>query len=246
MTPLRHIAHRPDPLPTGPWVMFQRWHDLLFAHWPLAADIVQKLLPAGMEVDTFDDAAWIGLVPFRMTSVRLRLTPPFAPMSDFPEMNVRTYVRCNGKQGVYFFSLDAANLLAVHIARAWFCLPYYSAAMSIAETNDVITYRTRRTHRNCAAAEFAGKYGPTGLPFLSEKHTLEQWLTERYYLFTSSRGKGLIVGAIHHKPWPLQHAFWEPEIETAIQAAGIARPNSEPHLLFARQLDVLIWRPKAI
>ncbi|MBE2238577.1 MAG: DUF2071 domain-containing protein, partial [Caldilineaceae bacterium] len=120
--------HRPWPRPASPWVMAQEWCNLLFAHWPLPAAAMQALLPPSLTLDTFEGQAWLGIVPFRMRGVRPRLTPPIPWLSAFPELNVRTYVRLRDqgieKRGVYFFSLDAANPVAVRIARRTFHLPY--------------------------------------------------------------------------------------------------------------------------
>src|SRR5579859_5771812 len=133
---LEQIAHRPWPLPAGRWVMAQNWHDLLFAHWPLPAAILRPHVPARLEIETFGGQAWLGVVPFRMSGVRLRGTPAVPWLSAFPELNVRTYVVADGKPGVWFFSLDAANPMAVAIARAWFHLPYFRACMSCTGTMD--------------------------------------------------------------------------------------------------------------
>ena len=128
---LTETAHRPWPLPTGPWIMSQSWHDLLFAHWPIDASHLRPLIPAALEIDKFQGEAWIGVVPFRMSGVRLRATPALPTLSAFPELNVRTYVTHGGKPGVWFFSLDAANAIAVSVARAWFHLPYFNARMTL-------------------------------------------------------------------------------------------------------------------
>src|SRR5437867_5100192 len=124
---LNQTSHRPWPLPSRPWVTTMRWHDLLFLHWPVRPEIIRPLIPNGLELDTFDGAAWIGVVPFRMTGVRLRWLPPLPGISAFPELNVRTYVRVRDRPGVYFFSLDAGSRTAVAMARAWFHLPYFHA-----------------------------------------------------------------------------------------------------------------------
>ena len=111
---LTEIAHRPWPIPPGPWIMAQSWHNLLFAHWPIDAArlrTLRPLIPAALEIDTFDGEAWIGVVPFRMSGVRLRGTPALPTLSAFPELNVRTYVKRDGKPGVWFFSLDAGFAL---------------------------------------------------------------------------------------------------------------------------------------
>src|SRR6266404_10006502 len=124
---LQEVAHRPWPMPAGPWAMAQSWHDLLFAHWQVDAAALRPLLPPQLQIDTFGGSAWLAVVPFRMTGVRLPGTPALPWLSAFPELNVRTYVTCDGEPGVWFFSLDAGNALAVAIARAWFHLPYFRA-----------------------------------------------------------------------------------------------------------------------
>src|SRR5882757_4330843 len=126
-------THRPYPLPSRPWVMTQRWHDLLFAHWAMDAESVRPLLPAPLRpfLDTFDGKAWVGVIPFWMSRVKVRGLPAVPGLSTFAEMNVRTYVTVNGKPGVYFFSLDAENLPAVYAARMGFSLAYFYAKMSV-------------------------------------------------------------------------------------------------------------------
>ena len=130
---LERTSHRPWPLPSGNWVMTQRWNDLLFAHWPMKAADIEPLLPEGLEADIFQGSAWLGVVPFWMDRVQFRGLPPIPGAQTFPELNLRTYVRDprTGVAGVYFLSLDAANLLAVMVARGIFHLPYYWAQMSI-------------------------------------------------------------------------------------------------------------------
>src|SRR5262249_15400018 len=123
------VAHRPWPLPGGPWVLTQTWNDLLFAHWRVAKDRLAALVPPALELDLFDGQAWIGIVPFQMTNVAPRGVPALPWVSEFAELNVRTYVRVRDAPGVYFFSLDAASAVAVKVARTLFHLPYYLAAM---------------------------------------------------------------------------------------------------------------------
>ncbi|RIK41377.1 MAG: hypothetical protein DCC57_18935, partial [Chloroflexi bacterium] len=165
-TILAETTHRPWPLPSQPWVMRQTWHDLLFAHWPIAVETLRALVPLPLEIDTFDGVGWVGVIPFRMSHVRLRYVPALPWLSAFPELNVRTYVRGpnpgDPKPGVYFFSLDAANPLAVAGARLGFRLPYYRAAMRLQETNGTIHYSSTRTHAGAPPAQFVARYGPTG------------------------------------------------------------------------------------
>jgi uncharacterized protein len=237
-------THRPWPLPAGPWVMAQSWHDLLFAHWPIPSAVMRALVPPQLELDTYDGTAWVGVVPFRMSGVRPRLCPPVLWLSAFPELNVRTYVRArdpaNPRPGVYFFSLEAANPMAVAIARGWFKLPYYNANMRLRTDEQGIHYRSQRTHRGAPAAEFRGSYRPTGAVYHAQPGTLQHWLTERYSLYTVSSGRAYI-GEIHHQPWPLQPAEAEIQVNSVATASRLELPNTAPLLHFARRLDVVIW-----
>src|SRR5690242_14221163 len=122
---LDSVTHRPWPLPAGSWVMAQTWHDLLFAHWPVETELLKAIVPDQLPLDIFDGHGWVGIIPFRMSRIHARNLPPIPGLSQFPELNLRTYVTLDGKPGVYFFSLDAASLSAVWTARAWFRLPYF-------------------------------------------------------------------------------------------------------------------------
>ncbi len=253
----RHTDHRPWPLPRQPWIMRQTWHDLLFAHWPIPAATMRAHIPAPLVLDTFEGMAWIAVVPFRMSGVTGRGLPAMPWLSAFPELNVRTYVTApvppDGdpsaldptvrKPGVYFFSLEAANWLAVAIARNLFRLPYFNADMRLTYRDnhvDHIDYTSHRTHRGAPPADFVGSYGPVGEPYLSKDGSLEHWLTERYCLYTTHGGK-LYRGDIHHLPWPLQPATADIHTNTMTEAAGITLPATAPLLHFARRLEVIVW-----
>jgi uncharacterized protein YqjF (DUF2071 family) len=242
---LRTTAHRPWPLPTGPWIMTQTWHNLLFAHWPIDAGLMRALVPPQLMLDTYDGQAWIGIVPFGMRGVRPRLAPSVPGLSAFPELNVRTYVRSakpeNPKPGVYFFGLEAANSIAVTLARRFFYLPYFNAHMRWFDDGRAIHYLSRRTHQHAPPATFLGCYAPTGPVYRSAPGSLDEWLTERYCLYTvDNRGRPRIV-EIHHLPWPLQPAMAVLEENTMAAAAGIPLPATPPILHFARRLVMVAW-----
>jgi hypothetical protein len=246
MNPIDYVDHRPWPLPASRWVMAQTWHDLLFAHWPVTIESLRRAIPRALEIDTFDGEAWLGVVPFRMSGVRLRGTPPLPWISAFPELNLRTYVKHGDKPGVWFFALEAGNPLAVAIARAWFHLPYFRARMNVARAHDDIEYKSQRTHRHAQPAELVARYGPTGPVYSSRRNTLEHWLTERYCLYAADDNDRLFRGEIHHRPWPLQPAQAEIESCTLPRAHGLTLPTTPPLLHFARRLDVIIWRPERV
>lgn len=236
-------GHRPWPMPSRPWVMFQSWRDLLFAHWPVPANQLRALVPHPLQIERFDGSAWVGQTPFRLAGLRARPLPPLPGLSDFPEMNLRTYVRVGDRPGVFFFSLDAGNRLAVLLARIGYRLPYFPARMSIEDDGDRIRYRS---DRRVGSASFAASYAPVGDPFTPARGTVEYFLTERYALYTVTNGGRVIVGEIHHAPWLLRRAEAEISANTVPAAAGITLPDSRPMLHFARGQDTIIWPPRRL
>ena len=243
---LNITAHRPWPLPSLPWVMIQHWHDLLFAHWALPAEQLRSLVPPELELDIFDAKAWLGIIPFWMSNVRLRGVPQIPTAGTFPELNVRTYVRApqtRDKPGVYFFSLDAGSFLAVIGARAGAGLPYFWSNMRIEGAADRFHYRSRRrSARN--PAEFAAEYRPVG-SIASSKSDLERFVTERYCLYTVRRKRVHRI-QIHHLPWPLQPADAAFAGNSMAQTLGIRLPEEKPLLHFAKFLEVYIFPPEEI
>jgi uncharacterized protein len=234
---LRNVAHRPWPLPSGAWVMRQDWHDLLFAHWPIAPDRMRRLVPAELTLDTFEGNCWVGVIPFHMSGIRGRGLPPVLGLSSFPELNVRTYVTVGAKPGVYFFSLDAASAPAVWAARRFYHLPYFRARMRADIRQNEVRYSSSRLGE---PAEFRARYRPTGRIEMNQQESIGRWLTERYCLYTVVDGQ-VFRGEIHHAPWPLQAAAAEIQENTMAAAAGISLPSHPPLLHFAKRLEVLIW-----
>lgn len=238
--------HRPWPRPSGSWIMRQTWADLLFAHWRVPADAVASRLPRGLQLDTFEGQAWLGVVPFRMAWVRPRFVPALPRLSFFPELNVRTYVTDGQKAGVWFFSLDARSAFAVKLARAWFHLPYFKARMQCRRRGDQVAYRSERTHRGAASARFEARYGPSGPVAPALPGTLDHWLTERYCLYAAGSDDVLLRGEIHHRPWPLRPAWAEFEVNEMASCHGFALPDEAPLLHFVDRIDVPVWRPQRL
>jgi uncharacterized protein YqjF (DUF2071 family) len=234
--------HRPYPPPDSSHVMHQTWHDLLFMHWRVPAESLRQHLPTALPLDTFDDSAWIGIVPFRMSDVRPRFLPALPWLSAFPELNVRTYVTLDGRPGVWFFSLDAGNPLAVWIARAWFKLPYFTADMHIVHTGQGrIRYTSRRTHPGASPAEFAADYGPVGDVFDAQPGSLEYFLTARYCLYATDRHGRVLRAEIDHPAWPLQSAEAEVRCNSLTDWLGIRLPDDRPLLHFSRRIEMVAW-----
>jgi uncharacterized protein len=240
---LRERDHRPWPLPRRPWLMGQTWRNLLFAHWPLDPDELTPLVPAPLELDTYDGHAWVGITPFVLTGFRLALTPPLPNFSTFPEVNVRTYVSVGGKPGIYFFSLDAASRFAVEGARRFYRLPYFLAEMEADVTDSRVTYRSTRVDERGTNARLRVRYRAKGPASTSQPGSLEHFLTERYCLYALDEQGNPLRADIHHSPWELRRADAEIS-ENSMAPPGLALPELEPLLHYSELQDVLIWRPQ--
>ncbi len=240
----------PTRRPPGRTAMWQRWADLLFLHWAVPPDRLRALLPPGLELDTLEGKAYVGLVPFTMTGVRPVWAPPWAPLSNFHETNVRTYVHREGRDpGVWFFSLDASNSIAVRIARALWRLPYHYARMSLIRESDgtaqgngypCVRYCTERLWPGPLPASCRVRYGPCGPAAPAAVGTLEHFLVERYILYAYARGR-LYSGRVHHRPYPLQPAACDSLEENLIAAAWINRPDEAPLAHYASEVCVRIF-----
>jgi uncharacterized protein len=221
-------------------LMEQQWHDLLFAHWRVDEAWLRQHVPGGLEIDTYQGQAWLGVVPFRMEGVRLRFAPAIPGTSQFPELNVRTYVKHDEIAGVWFFSLDAASRLAVIVARSWFHLPYFFARMRCADRDGWIEYASDRKEGDGTGAVLRGKYRGEGQTFHAARGTLEHFLTERYYLYSADAEGNLKRGEIHHPPWNLTLA--KAEISDNSMTKGLGPTLGAPDLLhFSRRQDVAVW-----
>lgn len=242
---LQETAHRPWPIPGGPWLMTQTWNDLLFAHWPVDRQVLRERVPTRFDLDLFDGHAWLGVVPFHMTNVSPRLVPALPWISAFPELNVRTYVTVDGKPGVFFFSLDAGNPIAVAAAKTLLNLPYFTAKMRVRLDDDgSVWYESRRT--SPASGEFTARY--RGLADRHEPHpgTLEYFLTERYCLYAVDRASRAYRLDIHHPLWTLERGDGEITLNTMAAVSEIRLPDVAPLLHFSKRQDAVCWAPERI
>ncbi len=220
--------------------MRQRWAGLGFFHWSVDAAVMASRLPTGLHVDTFDGQAWIGVVPFFMRRVRPVCLPPLPWLSWFHELNLRTYVfDGNGNPGVWFFSLDCDQPLAVEIARRSFNLPYEHAEMS-STTGEEIHYRSRRKNNSAPAAEF--HYPTAKSPAPAVEGSLEWFLVERYRLFSSDRKGNIFSGMVHHKPYLIETMEDAACSTISFALNGLPEPTRPPDsLLTAAPVDVTVF-----
>lgn len=221
--------------------MRQRWAGLLFLHWPVDPAIIQSRLPDGLFVDTFDGEAWLGVVPFFMEQVRPVMLPPIPRLSWFLELNVRTYVHdAAGNPGVWFFSLDCNQPIAVEIARHLFHLPYEHASMQSVWRGNEIDYRCRRKTQFARPAAYRYQTPASTAP--AEQGTLEWFLVERYRLFSSKKDGSVHSGRVHHPPYQIAPAVCHEWSAEPLRQNGFDRPkNAPPSMLVAAAVDVLIF-----
>jgi uncharacterized protein YqjF (DUF2071 family) len=205
----------------------QRWLFMTFLHWAYEPATVQALLPPDLEVDTHDGSAWVGLTPFLMGDFR----PPFLPalpfVSTFPETNLRTYVRGpDGKDGLWFLTLEASNLATVLGARIGYGVPYHWADMAC-ERGDRVRYRSRRRPARASAVGHDIAVVPGRALSEGELSAFDHFLTGRWRSYTRIFGR-LFSVPVAHEPWPL----WTAEVgdlhESLTEACGLQRPAAEP------------------
>lgn len=235
-TPDQRLAVRRDGVRSA--VMHQRWSELLFLHWRWDVSDLQKRLPEGLQVDTFDGDAWLGVVPFFMDRIRPRFLPAVPWVSWFRELNVRTYVHdAHGRPGVWFFSLDCDQPLAVRLAQSLFRLPYFDATMRAQRQHGKVAFECRRK-----AVEKTSRYEydlGNVLP-KPEPGSLEFWLVERYLLFANT-GAGLRLGRVSHEPYPMTEVALHQWDALPLLWDGFAPPNRAPdHVAGSRGVEVRV------
>ncbi|MBU3690026.1 MAG: hypothetical protein B7C54_02135 [Acidimicrobiales bacterium mtb01] len=226
--------------------MTQRWQNLAFLHWAYEPEQVARLLPEGVELDTFEGKAYVALVPFQMRDLQVTRLPKIPGTSDFPEINVRTYVRSRGRPAVWFFSLDTPKLLPTIGARVAFRLPYCFGPSSVTLAGEgdgaVLTSEVSRRWPDRTSTSLALRVGAP----LSEVGDFEHFLTDRWGLVAPRYGGGFNYGAVEHGAWPLHTGEVLHLDDSLLTAAGLPAPQGEPHVLFSPGVDVGIqWLQRA-
>ena len=224
--------------PAGSSVGHQRWSDLLFAHWEVAPADVQATLPSGLFCDTHEGRAYVGIVPFFMERIRPAFLPPLPWLSWFQELNVRTYVHDEqGRPGVWFYSLDCNQPIAVQVARRFFRLPYFHARMTARRKDGVIEYHCQRHGSRDAHYRWTAA-GNTKTATLG---SLEFFLLERYALFTSDGEGGIYMGRVHHEPYRYGATKVEVVDPEPASMAGFVLKGGPCSLLAAKPVDVEVY-----
>jgi uncharacterized protein YqjF (DUF2071 family) len=195
---LDQTEHRPYPLPKGPRVLRVRRPELPFMHYPVSDDWLRPLTPPVLELDTFDESMWLGVMPYRMRRAQHRFLPAISWLSSLPELNVCTYVTAEGQPAIWFSSLEASTPIAARLARATYALAYFGAKMSCRTFRNKVQYKSMRIHKGASSVRLAASYGPLSEP-LCRPGTLENVLTRHYCLYSADKKERILRSDIHHQ-----------------------------------------------
>jgi uncharacterized protein len=233
--------------PKGPVVMLQRWEHLLFLHWQYDIAAVQATLPPGLTVDPWNGAAWVGLVPLFMRDVRPRFVPPVSMLSDFYELNLRTYVYdATGRPGLYFYSLDCDQPIVVETARRVLHLRYEHATIEAAAGADGwVNFETQRAETVLRSHFRYRAFGPAAE---AAEDSLDFFLLERYRLFASdSNGERLNSVRVCHAPYRIHAAEVTHWGDAVLRLAGLTSPERTPdHVCAAESVEAEVFAPERV
>lgn len=187
--------HRPWPVPATSWSYYQEWNRVIFLHWEVDYEQLRQLVPADLEIDLIDGKPWVSLIAFTMENIRPKHLPSFSPISTFDEINIRTYVKSNGKAGVHFLSIEGGKKLSCTLAELMSELPYRYSHMSRSKNHFDSNNSIFKDH---FSVDFKLEND------VKEKSKLDRWLTERYALFQDG-SLGINKFEIHHLEWPIKN-----------------------------------------
>ena len=233
---LTHTAHRPWKYPKRVFSYYQEWNRALFFHWKVDAAALQNQLPENLTVNLFEGEAWVSLVAFTMEKIRPRLLPAVSFLSDFDEINLRTYVVKDGKPGVYFLNIEAGKKLSADVARILSGLPY---EFSMMRRNNKDFYESK-----CDKKDFHFKARYRIGKIVSEKSDLDLFLTERYCLYVDSKNK-LYRYETHHFPWEL-NKLWISELESNYRIGTIDLSRLPDKMHYSKGVQVVAWSRKKV
>jgi hypothetical protein len=224
-----------------PWVMSQKWLNVLFMSYPLPPDQIAHLIPEDMDLDTYEGNAYVSVLPLYMDDIHVRDLPPIPGMRQFPEINLRTYVTHKGTKGVLFISIDADNLIADFFAEHVFEMPYHQSEMTFQKQGDGYNMTSHRPAGGGTSVDFDATYEPYGTPQPTKEGSLEHFLVERYWLFVNDKNGVLHRGKIKHDPWMLQPVHALVTANGIPEAAGIDVSGVDPIMMYSPGTESHMW-----
>lgn len=234
------VSHVVCPAPVQHPVMKQQWRDLAYIHWAYEPAVVQALLPEGIDVDTFDGKAWVGLIPFSMRNISFPFIPPVPYFGSFPEVNVRTYVKRNGVPGVWFFSLDVNRLIPAVFARTTYFIPYCWGKASHKKVEVKLITSVARRWPSKSSSHIELSIGER----IESPSDLAHFLSARWGLYSKGFGGKLRYAPVDHEQWQLYEASIVGLDDHLVTAAGLPAPTGEAHVMFSPGVSVRIGKPR--
>lgn len=239
---------RPSPVCPAPVrraVMWQRWENLVYVHFEVDPEAVHAVIPRGLDVDTWEGRAYVGLIPFQMRGISLPRLPGIPYLGTFPEVNVRTYVTHGGVPGVWFCSLDINRLLPTLVARGAYSLPYCFGEVHHKRRGDTVTTTVRRrwpAMPSDATTALRVDVGET----IDSPTDLEHFLSARWGLYSATRRGTLRYAAVDHEQWPLQRATLRHLDDRLVSAAGFGSLTGEPLVMYSPGVKVRVGLPRRV
>jgi len=228
---LKAINHRPWALSEGKFSYYQEWNKVIFLHFEVSLQELRVLVPNELEIDMFEEKAYVSIVAFTMEKIRPRLLPSLSFISDFHEINVRTYVKKNGKTGVYFLSIESEKFLSSLVAKTLSGLPYKTVSM-LRDENFFVSENKKDGFELKLKYEIGQE--------VKNKSAIDKWLTERYALFLIENKK-IYKYEIHHKEWELNSIRFD-ELKYNYTIGNLVFKNSTPNLMhYANGIQVIAW-----
>lgn len=229
---LLDIDHRPFELPIGSWQYYQEWNNALFFHWTIPYEILRKSVPENFKIDSFNGNCYVSLVAFTMEKIRPKFLPSISLISDFHEINLRTYIDNNNKKGVYFLNIEAEKSLSVFIAKSLSGLPYEKS--NIKRTSE--TYKSINVDKGFDLdVEFQIKQD------IDQKTELDKWLTERYCLYLD-KDKRFYRYDIHHKEWRIKNVGIS-RLKLNYKISHLNLADRQPDLIhYSEGVKVVAWK----
>lgn len=232
---LQQTDHRPIRMPDRNWRYYQEWNRLLFLHWEIEAETLRPFVPPSMEIDQLDGKCYVSFVAFTMNNIRPAYLPPVPGLSDFHELNLRTYVRFNGEPGIYFLSLEAGNALSAFVAARISGLPYQYS--SIDYSGDRFAAQNNRN-----ASNFYGVFIPGDQ--ITEKTTTDLWLTERYQVYFE-QNQVLWRYDVHHAEWKLNKVI-VPELRLNYRLNAFDFSTAPSFAHYSAGVKVVAWNKQLV
>ncbi len=242
---LDQTSHRPFPLPANSWFIHQKWKNVLFLHWQLDAELIERYLPAHLKLDTFKGKGWITITCLEMDDVKLKNFPSIPSISSFYEVNVRTYVTYRNIPGLFYFSLDASSWLSVLGARWTSPLPYFNADI-VSHKNPTGDTYIQSKRKSQPPAELILNYASTGNEIPVEKKSIDYWLLERYGIFIQVAGNAIHQIAMHHLPWKIREVNVDIKHNTMTFPLGLILDSKNTLFHFCQDQELFLWNDEKV